>query len=101
MEITAYCIPVVGAICYASIELLKRIAGGGERLKNLYPLISACLGAALCTVAYWADPGFAAQSLPEAILVGMASGLSATGGDQIVKRLFVLFHTDDGDGEDS
>ena len=35
MEMTAYYIPVIGAVCYVVIELIKLIAGGSERMKNM------------------------------------------------------------------
>jgi len=101
MEITAYCIPAIAAVCYTVIELIKMITGGSEQMKNLYPLISTCLGAVLSVVLYYAEPGLLSRSLAEAVLVGMASGLSATGGDQIVKRLAALFHGNDDGNSDS
>ena len=101
MEMTAYYIPVIGAVCYVVIELIKLIAGGSERMKNLYPLISTCLGAVLAVIFYYAEPGAISSSFPEAVLIGMASGLSATGSDQIVKRLAAFFRGDNGENSDS
>ncbi len=101
MEMTVYCIPVIGAVCYTVVELIKMITGGSERMKNFYPLISACLGAVLAVVIYYVEPGAVSMSFPEAMLIGMASGLSATGGDQIVKRLAAFFHGDNGENSDS
>lgn len=99
-KFTVYCIPVIGAICYAVIELIKILTKNTEQMKNLYPALSACIGAALGIVMFFMEPEWISDSVLEAGLIGMASGLSATGGDQIVKRMAAFFHKEDsGDTE--
>ena len=81
-------IPAIAGICYGFIELLKRTGNYSDKLKNAYPLISATLGAILGVIAYLAEPSFAvANSALGAALCGMASGLSATGSNEILQRL--------------
>ena len=81
-------IPAIAAICYGFIELLKRTSNYSDKLKNAYPLISAIFGAIVGVVAYLAEPSFAVvHSVLGAALCGMASGLSATGSNEILQRL--------------
>lgn len=59
-----------------------------EKLVRLIPVISAILGAIAGIVCFYAFPAIiAAQDIVTAILVGMASGLSATGCNQVFKQL--------------
>lgn len=98
-EGSVYCIPAVSVVCYLIIELIKAATGGAAGLKSLYPLLSAFIGAGLGAALFFVNPDWISASLPGAILIGAASGLSATGGDQAVKRLSEFFHR--GEDEDS
>ena len=61
------------------------------------PLVAAALGAALGVVAYFAVPSIVpAENVFVAILIGIASGLTATGTNQIIKQ---LGKKDDGNGD--
>ena len=81
-------IPAIAALCYGFIELLKRISNHSTHLKKIYPLISASLGIILGVISFIVDPSFTvADSVLGAALCGMASGLSATGGNEILQHL--------------
>ena len=81
-------IPLIAALCFGFIEVLKRTFRHDEKLKNSYPLISAILGTMLGIVAYVADPTImVTDSVLTSALAGMASGLSATGGNEIIQRM--------------
>lgn len=81
-------IPTIVALCYIFIELLKRLLGSDSNIKNAYPLISALFGAALGVFAFFADPSIiVSDSVLESDVLGLISGLSATGGNQIFKRM--------------
>ena len=81
-------IPAIAALCYGFIELLKRTSNHSDKLKNAYPLISALLGVALGVVAFLAEPNLmVSNTVLGAALCGMASGLSATGGNEILQRM--------------
>lgn len=94
-ENSVYCLPAIAVVCYLLIELVKAVTGGTDSLKNFYPILSAFIGMGLGTALFFVNPEWISESLPGAILIGAASGLSATGSDQIVKRLSEFFHRDE------
>ena len=81
-------IPVIAALCYLFIELLKRTIQDDSKLKNAYPLISAMLGTVLGVIAFLADLNVVfSDSVMTSSFAGMVSGLSATGGNEIFQRM--------------
>lgn len=89
-ELNVYSVPVIAAICYSSIELLKKFLGSeiDEKITNSFPIISAVLGMFLAMFAYWTEPAIVGgESLLGASLSGIASGLTATGSNQILKQI--------------
>ena len=81
-------IPAIAVLCYGFIELLKRTSNHSEKLKNAYPLISALLGAVLGVIVFLTEPDLmVSNSALGATLCGMASGLSATGSNEILQRM--------------
>ena len=83
------CVPVIVAIVYALMSIYKTyIAKDNEKLIRFIPLIGGGIGVILGIVFYFAFPQLiVATNVVTAILVGLASGLSATGCDQIFKQL--------------
>lgn len=83
------CVPVIVAIVYALMAIYKTyIAKGKENLIRFIPLIGGSIGIILGIIFYFACPQLiVASNVFTAILVGLASGLSATGCDQIFKQL--------------
>lgn len=81
-------IPVIVALVYAIVELLKPcVFNGNERLKRLIPMISGVIGGVLAIVAYFAFPSLVpVAEWYSAALMGIASGLSAVGINQIHKQ---------------
>ena len=85
-EITT--IPALAAIVYTIIDIAKTALGGDERLKRFIPLIACLLGAGCGVVAFYCVPGvMETENLLVALVLGAASGLSATGANQIGKQL--------------
>ena len=81
-------IPAIAAIVYTIIDIVKTAAGGAEQFKRFIPLISCALGAIIGTITYFCVPGvMETQNVLVAIVLGAASGLSATGTNQAVKQL--------------
>ena len=81
-------IPVIASFCFAFIEVLKRTFKNDDKLKNAYPLIAATLGTVMGVVAFLADPSIMlTDSVFSSALAGMASGLSATGGNEDFQRM--------------
>ena len=85
-EITT--IPALAAIVYTIIDIAKTALGGDERFKRFIPLIACLLGAGCGVVAFYCVPGvMEPENLLVALVLGAASGLSATGANQIGKQL--------------
>ena len=88
-------IPAIAAIVYTIIDIIKTAVGGTEKFKRFIPLVSCALGAIIGIVAYFCVPGvLETQNVLVAIVLGAASGLSATGTNQAVKQLSSKFDTD-------
>lgn len=83
-----YYVPLIAGLCFSFIEMLKRTFKNNKKLKNAYPLISTIFGALLGVIIFVLDP-FVMQtdSMFTCIFMGMTSGLSATGGNEMVQRI--------------
>lgn len=81
-------IPALAAIVYTIIDITKTALGGDEQFKRFIPLIACLLGAFCGVVAFYCVPGvMGTNNLLVAVVLGAASGLSATGTNQIAKQL--------------
>lgn len=81
-------VPAIAAIVYTIIDIVKTATGGSEKFKRFIPLAAAVLGGLIGLTAYYTAPEIiGAQSVIVAIVVGAASGLTATGANQAVKQL--------------
>ena len=79
-------VPAIATIVYWVINIIKYAVQENEKFKRFIPLISAALGAVLGVVAFYALPSIIpADNVCVAMLVGGASGLTATGTNQIIK----------------
>jgi hypothetical protein len=81
-------IPVIVALVYGIIELLKPLVfNGKEKLTRLIPLFAGAIGGALSIVVYFAIPELIPTSeWYSALIMGVASGLSSVGVNQIAKQ---------------
>lgn len=81
-------IPAIAAIVYTIIDIVKTAVGGDEKFKRFIPLISCGLGAIIGTICFFCVPGvLETTNILVALVIGAASGLSATGTNQAVKQL--------------
>lgn len=81
-------IPALAAIVYTLIDIVKTAMGGDEKFRRFIPLIACVLGALCGVVAFYCVPGvMGTENILVAIVLGAASGLSATGTNQVVKQL--------------
>lgn len=89
MEIIA--VPAIVSLVFSIMEIYKKITSKhakAEDFLRLIPVVSAVLGIIAGIVCYFAFPSIiAATDVITAILIGGASGLSATGANQIFKQL--------------
>lgn len=83
------CVPVITILVFALMEIYKRyIAKDKKVLVAIIPIIAGALGIVFGIVCFYAFPVIiSATNLGVAILIGGASGLSATGCNQIFKQL--------------
>ena len=73
----------ITVICYLAAELCKALGLEGKWL----PAVCGILGAVLGVGAMYLMPEFPAKDLITALAVGIASGLAATGANQLFKQL--------------
>ena len=92
-------IPALAAIVYTIIDITKTAMGGDEKFKRFIPLIACVLGAVCGVVAFYFVPDtMGTDNILVATILGAASGLSATGTNQVVKQLSSPI-SDNKDGE--
>ena len=86
--IKALSVPVIVSIVYGCVDLYKQIINGREKLMRLIPIIAALLGAIIGVVTFYVYPSvLVADNIWQAIIMGGASGLTATGANQVLKQL--------------
>lgn len=98
-------VPCIVLIVYMIIEVIK-LCTKNQVVSKLFPMISCVLGIGLGILAFYVCPAIIpAANVLSAILIGGASGLSATGANQIVKQLMQkneeLKETDDNSNQDA
>lgn len=83
------CVPAIVAVVYVLIEAYKKIiAKGREKWLNFVPLIATVLGGIFGVAIFYIAPQIIiASNVWVALVVGLCSGLSATGTNQIFKQL--------------
>ena len=81
-------VPAIITVVYGLIEVLKKLVGNTETLGRFIPLIALVLGAVCGAVCFYFIPSaITADNIVVALVIGAASGLSATGADQVLKQI--------------
>ena len=81
-------VPVIAAVVYWVINIIKHAVGENETFKRFIPLLATVLGVASGIICFYAAPTLIpADTLLTAIVIGGASGLTATGTNQVIKQL--------------
>ena len=81
-------VPAIATAVYFIIEVLKKAFNNSEKFLRLVPLIALGLGAIAGIICFFFIPSIIpATNIVVAIIIGGASGLTATGTNQIVKQL--------------
>lgn len=90
LEVT--CLPIIVAIVYVVMAVYKHcVTGKAETWTRLIPLWAAIMGAVLGIYGYYKIPQLMlGDDVLTALLVGILSGLSAVGFNQIGKQLSKL-----------
>ena len=81
-------VPAIAAVVYWLVNLIKYVVGDNETFKRWIPILATALGVVCGVICYFAIPTIVpAENLLVAIVIGGASGLTATGTNQIIKQL--------------
>ena len=77
-------IPIIVVACYGLVELIKKT----PLESKWYPVVSGAIGSVLAVILYLIAPEIVGMTSPWSALVGgLASGLAATGTNQVFKQL--------------
>ena len=88
MTLDLISIPAIATIVYWIINLLKYTFNHSEKFKRVIPITAALFGAIIGVICYYAVPNIIpTDNVFVAIIIGSASGLSATGANQVFKQL--------------
>lgn len=93
-------VPAIAAVVYWVINITKHIVGENETFNRFIPLIATGLGVVCGVICFFFIPSIIpAENVLVAIVIGGASGLTATGANQIIKQI-AKFDTDETDQTD-
>lgn len=85
--LTGASVPAIAAVVYFAVELIKYTTKYSEKVKRAVPLISAVLGVACGLICFYLVPNIMpTNNVVVAVVIGAASGLTATGFNQIIKQ---------------
>lgn len=89
MEFTS--IPIIVIICYIIGEIYKVLFKNKQDLYKLIPIILACFGGLLGILIFLTNPEILlnVSNVWTALGIGMVSGVSSTGTNQIIKQIFI------------
>ena len=80
-------VPAIATAVYWVINIIK-FAVKNEAFNRFSPLLAAGMGAIFGVICFYAVPSIVpAENVIVALIIGAASGLTATGANQIVKQL--------------
>ena len=87
MNYTFITIPVITSIVYAIIDVNKTATNSNEKFLRFIPIVACALGIICSVISFYCVPGVLDTSnVFVAIVIGAASGLAATGTNQIFKQ---------------
>lgn len=85
--LTGASVPAIAAVVYFVVELIKYTTNYKESVKRAVPLISAVLGVVCGLICFYLVPSIMpTNNVAVAVVIGAASGLTATGFNQIIKQ---------------
>ena len=88
MEFTS--IPIIVIICYLLGEIYKVLFKNNKDLYKLIPIVLACFGGLLGVLIFLTNPEIMlnVSNVWTALGIGIVSGVSSTGTNQIIKKIF-------------
>lgn len=82
-------IPIIVVCCYILGEIYKLIFKNNETAYKFIPIVLAATGGLLGVLIYYTNPEIIlAENVWSALGIGIVSGASSTGANQVVKQLF-------------
>ena len=83
-------VSVIVVICYVVAEIYKVINKDKQDNYKYIPLVVMIVGGVLGVLIYYTDQTLLKEtkSIWEALIIGMLSGISSTGANQLIKQLF-------------
>ena len=89
MEFTS--IPIIVIICYIIGEFYKFLFKNKQELYKLIPIVLACFGGLLGILIFLTNPEMLlnVSNAWTALGIGIVSGVSSTGTNQIIKQIFI------------
>ena len=83
-------IPIIVILCYIVGEIYKVLFKNKQDLYKLIPIILACFGGLLGILIFLTNPEIMlnVSNVWSAICIGIVSGVSSTGTNQIIKQIF-------------
>lgn len=88
MNLEIICVPIITTCVYWIINLLKYTLNNNPKFKRFIPLTAMILGVIFGVIFFYGVPDIIpTDNLVVALIIGGASGLSATGANQIIKQL--------------
>ena len=83
------CVPVIVLCCYMMGEVYKTILKKNTKKFKLIPILVAIFGGILGAVIFYTVPEviFNVDNVYSAVMIGIVSGFSSTGTNQIFKQL--------------
>lgn len=89
-------VPIIVVCCYIIGELFKLIFKNKHQAYKYIPVVLSCFGGILGVLIYLTSPQLIiAEQFWDALFIGIVSGASSTGANQIIKQLFEKSKTDD------
>lgn len=86
--LNAVSVPAIVSVVYFIAELIKYAAKNNETVLRFIPVIAAVIGAVCGLVCFFAIPQIIpSNNVVVSLVYGAASGLTATGFNQIIKQL--------------
>lgn len=83
-------VPIIVVCCYIIGEIYKVLFNNKQEAYKIIPIVMAIIGGLLGIIIYLANPEMIlnAENIWIALGIGIVSGASSTGANQIIKQIF-------------
>ena len=83
-------VPIIVVCCYIIVEIYKVLFKNKQEAYKLIPIVMAIIGGLLGIIIYLTNPEMIlnAENIWIALGIGIVSGASSTGANQIIKQIF-------------